>query len=167
MIFHPGILTMAWGSVVRQIAAGLDLILDEPLTEEVDRRPAEWDTASVSGNVKKGTMGAVKFAVVGKVDGVPRVILDHVTRTHVDQVPSWPQPPEGGGCYRVEVEGEPMMRIDFTHHGEDGDHNVSGMIVTAMRLVNAVDAVCDAAPGLVFAKDLPPITGRGLVASKD
>ncbi len=44
MIFHPGILTMAWGSVVRQIAAGLDVTLDEPLTEEVDRRAAEWDT---------------------------------------------------------------------------------------------------------------------------
>jgi hypothetical protein len=41
------------------------------------------------------------------------------------------------------------------------------MIATAMRLVNAVDAVCAAAPGLVYAKDLPPITGRGLVASKD
>jgi hypothetical protein len=113
-----------------------------------------------------GTMGAVRFQVVGKSGGVPRVILDHVTRTHVDQMPSWPQPPEGGGCYRVEVEGEPVMRIDFTHHGEDGDHNVSGMIVTAMRLVNAVHAVCDAEPGLVFAKDLPPITGRGLVPSR-
>jgi len=72
----------------------------------------------------------------------------------------------GGGCYRVEVEGEPVMKIDFTHHGEDGDHNVSGMIVTAMRLVNAVHAVCVASPGLVFAKDLPPVTGRGLVASR-
>ena len=49
MIFHPGILTMAWGSVVRQIAAGLDITLDEPLTEEVDRREAEWDTDNVSG----------------------------------------------------------------------------------------------------------------------
>ena len=60
-----------------------------------------------------------------------------------------------------------MMRIDFTHHGEDGDHNVSGMIVTAMRLVNAVHAVCDAPAGLVFAKDLPPVTGRGLVRARD
>jgi hypothetical protein len=40
------------------------------------------------------------------------------------------------------------------------------MIVTAMRLVNAVHAVCDASPGLVYAKDLPPVTGRGLVASR-
>src|SRR6478735_6433502 len=48
MIFAPGILGMAWGSVVRQIAAGLDITLDEPLTEEVDRREAEWDTDNVS-----------------------------------------------------------------------------------------------------------------------
>ena len=165
MLWQPGILTTAWGPVVRQIAAGLDLELDPELEEIVEREPADRDLSTASVDIAEGTMGAVRFQVVGKVDGVPRVILDHVTRTHVDQVPSWPQPPEGGGCYRVEVEGEPVMRIDFTHHGEDGDHNVSGMIVTAMRLVNAVHAVCDAEPGLVFAKDLPPVTGRGLVAS--
>ena len=165
MLWQPGILTTAWGPVVRQIAAGLDLELDAELEEIVEREPADRDLSTASVDIAEGTMGAVRFQVVGKVDGVPRVILDHVTRTHVDQMPEWPQPPEGGGCYRVEVEGEPVMRIDFTHHGEDGDHNVSGMIVTAMRLVNAVHAVCDAEPGLVFAKDLPPVTGRGLVAS--
>ena len=165
MLWQPGILTTAWGPVVRQIAAGLELELDPDLEEIVEREPADRDLSTASVDIAEGTMGAVRFQVVGKVDGVPRVILDHVTRTHVDQMPSWPQPPEGGGCYRVEVEGEPVMRIDFTHHGEDGDHNVSGMIVTAMRLVNAVHAVCDAGPGLVYATDLPPVTGRGLVAS--
>ena len=166
MLWHPGILTTAWGPVVRQIAAGLELELDAELEEIVERVPAEQDLETVSVDIAEGTMGAVRFQVVGKVDGVPRVILDHVTRTHVDQQPQWPQPPEGGGCYRVEIEGEPVMRIDFTHHGADGDHNVSGMIVTAMRLVNAVHAVCEAPGGLVLAKDLPPITGRGLVASR-
>src|SRR3954464_7233523 len=132
MIFQPGILSMAWGSVVRQIAAGLDIILDEPLTEEVDRRAADRDTESVSGEVKQGTMGAVKFAVVGKVGGVPRVVLEHITRTDPDQVPEWEKPPAGAdGCYRIKTTGEPMMNVDFTHHGEHGDHNVSGMITTA------------------------------------
>jgi hypothetical protein len=163
MLWQPGILTTAWGPVVRQIAAGLELELDPELEEIVERVPAHEDLETVSVDIAKGTMGAVRFQVVGKVGGEPRVILDHVTRTHVDQQPQWPQPPEGGGCYRVEIEGEPVMRIDFTHHGADGDHNVSGMIVTAMRLVNTVHAVCDAPGGLVVAKDLPPITGRGLV----
>ena len=164
-LWAPGILSMAWGSVVRQIAAGLGVVLDEPLTEEVDRRPAERDTASVSGEVKAGTMGAVRFQVIGKVDGVPRVVLDHVTRTDPAQVPEWPSPPAGDGCYRVVIEGEPFLQCDLTHHGEHGDHNVSGMIVTAQRLVNAVPAVVDAPGGLVTALDLPLVTGTGLVST--
>lgn len=163
-LWAPGILSMAWGSVVRQIAAGLGIVLDEPLTEEVDRRPAAVDTPSVSGDVKAGTMGAVRFQVIGKVDGVPRVVLDHITRTAPDQVPEWPTPLQGDGCYRVVVSGEPFMQLDFTHHGEHGDHNVSGMIVTAQRIVNAVPAVVASPGGLVTALDLPLVTGKGLVA---
>ena len=164
MLWQPGILTTAWGPVVRHVAAGLDVDLDPELEEVVERVPADRDLQTASVDIAAGTMGAVRFQVVGKVRGEPRIVLEHVTRTHVDQKPEWPQPPEGGGCYRVEIEGEPTMRIDLTHRGEHSDHNTSGMIVTAMRLVNAVHAVCDAAPGLVLAKDLPPVTGRGLVA---
>ena len=164
-LWHPGILTMAWGSVVRQIAAGLDVVLDEPLVEEVDRRPAEHDTASVSGDIAAGTMGAVRFQLIGTVDGVPRVVLEHVTRTDADAQPEWETPPPGvGGCYRVRITGEPMMQVDFTHHGEHGDHNVSGMITTAQRIINAAPAVVAAPPGIVTALDLPLVTGRGLVS---
>ena len=167
MLWEPGVLSMAWGSVVRQIAAGLGIILDEPLTENVDRRPAERDVETASVDVRAGTMGAVRFEVIGTVDGVPRVVLEHITRTAEDQVPEWPSPRDGGGCYRVVVTGEPVMELELTHRGEQGDHNVSGMIVTAQRLVNAVPAVVDASPGLVTALDLPLVTGRGLVATRD
>ena len=81
-------------------------------------------------------------------------------------MPEWPQPAEGGGGYRVIITGEPFMQLDFTHHGEHGDHNVSGMITTAQRIVNAVPAVVDAKGGLVTALDLPLVTGRGLVSKK-
>ncbi|MDF1606221.1 diacylglycerol kinase [Nocardioides sp. YIM 152315] len=164
LLWAPGILSLAWGSVVRQLAAGLGITLDEPLIEEVDRRPAERDTESVSGRVRAGTMGAVRFQVIGAVDGVPRVVLEHITRTDPGQVPEWPSPPEGDGCYRVVISGEPHLQVDLTHRGEHGDHNVSGMIVTAQRLVNAVPAVVGSPGGLVTALDLPLVTGRGLVA---
>jgi 2,4-diaminopentanoate dehydrogenase len=163
-LFSGGILTMAWGSVVRIIAAGLGATLDEPLTEEVEFAEADRDYDTVSGPVPAGSRCGVRFQVIGSVAGVPRVALEHVTRTHPGQRPDWPQPAGGAGCYRVEITGEPMMTVDFTHHGEDGDHNVSGMITTAMRLVNSVDAVCRAAPGLVTSLDLPLITARGLVS---
>ncbi|MBF4161617.1 NAD(P)H-dependent amine dehydrogenase family protein [Nocardioides acrostichi] len=164
VLWQPGILTTAWGPVVKHIAAGLDLTLDEPLVEHVDRIAAESDFAIASCEIPAGTMAAVRFTVTGTVDGEPRVVLEHVTRTHVDQAPHWPTPAEGGGSYRVEVFGDPNMKVEFTHEGEDGDHNDSGMLTTAMRLVNAAHAVCAHPGGLVVAKDLPMITGRGLVA---
>lgn len=162
-LFSDGVLPLAWGSVVRIIAAGLGLELDEPLTSTVEYAEAERDYDTVSGPVPQGTRCAVRFEVLGSVGGTPRVVLEHVTRTHPEQRPDWPQPPTGDGCYRVQVTGEPMMTLDFTHRGEHGDHNVSGMITTAMRLVNSVEAVVAAPPGLVTALDLPLVTARGLV----
>lgn len=163
ILLYPGVLAMGWGSVVRQIAAGLDLTLDEPLVERHDRVAADRDYSTVSVEIPEGSMAALHFEVVGQVDGVDRVVLEHYTRTHPDQCPDWPTPAEGDGCYRIVVTGEPAMTVEFSHHGEHGDHNVSGMIVTAMRLVNSVAAVVDAKPGLVTALDLPPVSGRGLV----
>jgi hypothetical protein len=164
MLWQPGVLTTAWGPVVRQLAVGLGVELDPDLVEEVERVPAERDTHTASLDIAAGTMGAVRFQVKGTVGGVPRIVLDHVTRTDPAQMPQWPRPVGGNGCYRVEFTGEPMMRFDVSHRGENGDHNVSGMIVTAMRLVNAVPAVCDAPGGLLTALDLPLVTGRGLVS---
>ncbi|MFW0796648.1 diacylglycerol kinase [Gordonia sp. CPCC 205515] len=164
ILLYPGVLAMGWGSVVRQIAAGLDITLDEPLVERFDRVAADRDYSTVSVEIPEGTMAALHFEVVGQVDGVDRVVLEHYTRTHPDQCPDWPKPAEGDGCYRILVTGEPAMTVEFGHHGEHGDHNVSGMIVTAMRLVNSVAAVVDAKPGLVTALDLPSVSGRGLVA---
>lgn len=166
-LWQPGILTMAWGSVVRQIAAGLDVTLDEPLVERVERRPAKRDAESLSGDVKEGTMGSVRFELIGQVDGVDRVVLEHITRTDAESDPDWESPPAGtDGCYRVQIKGEPMMQVDFSHHGEFGDHNVSGMITTAQRIINALPAVVAAKPGLVRAIDLPLVTGRGLVGGR-
>ncbi len=54
MLFQPGILSMAWGSVVRQIAAALDVTLDEPLVENVERVPADRDDRDRVGGDRQG-----------------------------------------------------------------------------------------------------------------
>jgi 4-hydroxy-tetrahydrodipicolinate reductase len=156
---------MAWGSVVRQIAAGLGVELDEQLTETVERLPAPEDIPIRSGLVRKGTAAALRFEVVGSVAGRPTVVLEHVTRLRPDLAPDWPQP-AGAGCYRVRVSGEPSYTLDLELLGSDGDHNTAGLKATAMRLVNAVPAVVEARPGLITALDLPLVTGRGLVAAR-
>lgn len=163
MLLQPGILAMAWGSVVRQIAAGLDVDLDAELTERVERLPAPETFDIASGTVEKGTAAALRFEVVGTRAGRPVVALEHVTRLRPDLGPDWPQP-TGSGCYRVRVTGEPSYTLDLELLGSDGDHNTAGLKATAMRLVNAIPAVVGAQPGLLTALDLPLVTGRGLVA---
>jgi 4-hydroxy-tetrahydrodipicolinate reductase len=94
--------------------------------------------------------------------GRPVCVLEHVTRLRPDIGPDWPQP-TGQGCYRVQITGEPNYTVDMQLLGTDGDHNTAGLKATAMRLVNAIEAVVAAPPGLLTALDLPLITGRGLV----
>jgi 2,4-diaminopentanoate dehydrogenase len=161
MLLQPGILSFAWGSVVRQIAAGLDIELDE-IVEHHERLPAPERFVIPSGPIEAGTTAAMRFEVRGMMGGKPVVVLEHVTRLRPDLAPDWPQP-AGAGCYRVVVTGEPIYTVDLQLMGTDGDHNTAGLKATAMRLVNAVPAVVESPPGLVTALDLPLITGRGLV----
>ncbi|MQA07008.1 MAG: diacylglycerol kinase [Pseudonocardiaceae bacterium] len=161
LLLQPGILTMAWGSVVRQLAAGLDVELDG-IEEHYERLPALETFPIRSGTIERGTAAALRFEVRGMAGGRPVLVLEHVTRLRPDLGADWPQP-TGQGCYRVEVSGEPDYTLDLRLLGSDGDHNTAGLKATAMRLVNAIPAVVHARPGLLSALDLPPVTGRGLL----
>jgi hypothetical protein len=163
MLLTPGVLTMAWGSVVRQLAAGLGVTLSG-ITEWYEREAAPEDFEIAAGTIGKGTVAALHFEVRGMVGDRPVIVLEHVTRLRDDLGAGWPQP-AGQGCYRVELRGEPNYTVDMQLMGSDGDHNTAGLKATAMRLVNAVPAVVQARPGLVTALDLPLITGRGLVVT--
>lgn len=161
MLLMPGVLTIAWGSVVRQLAAGLGIELDE-VTQTVERLPAPDSFDVDAGRIEKGTAAALRFEVLGMRNGRPVAVLEHVTRLRPDLGPHWPQP-AGQGCYRVQITGEPNYTLDLQLLGTDGDHNTAGLKATAMRLVNAVETVVAAPPGLLTALDLPLVTGRGLV----
>jgi hypothetical protein len=39
--------------------------------------------------------------------------------------------------------------------GESGDHNEGGLVATALRVLNAIPAVCAAKPGVLSILDLP------------
>jgi 2,4-diaminopentanoate dehydrogenase len=163
MLLSPGVLTMAWGSVVRQIADGLGITLTD-ITEWYEREAAPEDFEVAAGTIKQGTAAALHFEVHGVVGDKPVVVLEHVTRLRDDLGAGWPQP-AGQGCYRVVITGEPNYTVDLQLIGTDGDHNTAGLKATAMRLVNAVPAVIAARPGLVTALDLPLVTGHGLVVT--
>jgi 4-hydroxy-tetrahydrodipicolinate reductase len=158
LILVPGVLTMAWGSVVRVLAAGLGVEIED-IRETHVRRPAPETFKISSGTVAAGTTAALRFEVQGIVRGKPAIILEHVTRLRDDLVPEWPQP-TGSGSYRVVIQGSPSMTCELALHDEQGDHNSAGLLATAMRILNAIPAVCAAKPGLLSALDLPLIAIR-------
>ena len=161
MLLQPGVLTMAWGSVVHQIAAGLGTEVEE-IEEFYERLPATETFEIDSGTIEEGTVAGLRFELRGKINGKTRIVLEHVTRVHDDIAPDWPQP-AGLGCYRVVVTGEPNYTVDLQLLGTDGDHNTAGLKATAMRIVNSIPAVVEAKPGLVSSIDLPLVTGKGLI----
>jgi hypothetical protein len=161
ILLQPGVLSLAWGGTVRLIADGLGVALDE-IRETYEKREAKDTFTTKPGTVEKGTMAGLRFEVQGIVGGRARIIVEHITRMHNDVAPDWPPPPGKGG-YVALIEGSPNMRCEFTLEGDGGDENSGGLIVTAMRLVNAIPAVCAAPPGLMSALDLSPVTGRGLL----
>ena len=164
MLLQPGVLSLAWGSVVRQLAAGLGISLDD-VTEQHVREPAPEDFDIASGHIPKGSAAALRFEVRGMVNGQPAVVLEHVTRLRDDLCPDWPQPAQPGGSYRVEITGEPSYALDICLSSRKGDHNHAGLVATAARIVNAIPAVVAAPPGIRTTLDLPLITGKGLYAS--
>ncbi len=165
LLLQPGVLSFAWGSVVRQLAAGLGLELDE-VTESYVREPAPEDFDIASGHIEKGTAAALRFEVRGMKDGKVAVVLEHVTRLRDDLQPDWPQPAQDGGSYRIEITGEPSYAVDLCLSSPNGDHNHAGLVATAARVVNAIPAVVGAAPGITTTLDLPLITGKGLYAEQ-
>lgn len=160
LLLVPGVLSFAWGGVLRAIAAGLDVELDD-MRESHERLPAPEDIDLGFGVVEAGTTAALRFQLEGLVDGRPVVVLEHVTRLDDAHAPDWPQP-VGHSGYRIIVTGNPNYTLDLQMMGDDGDHNTAGLVGTAGRIVNAIPAVCEAKPGLLSVLDLPLVTGRGL-----
>jgi hypothetical protein len=163
MLLQSGVLSLAWGSVIRQLAAGLGIELDG-IEEMYVREPAPEDFDISSGHIAKGTAAALRFEVIGLVDGAPAVVLEHVTRLREDLCPEWPQPAQPGGSYRIEITGEPSYAMDVCLGSAKGDHNHAGLVATAMRIVNAIPAVVAAPAGIRTTLDLPLVTGKGLYA---
>lgn len=171
---QPGIFTFGWGPVLHQLAAGLGVKIDN-IEESNERVPATESFDTPTGRIEAGTIAAMRSTLTGYVGGKPTFVVDHVTRMRDDLAPDWPQPhislapkdlgfglASGRGVYRVEIDGSPSMRCEF-EMAEDHDHDLGARIAGSSRMVNAIPAVCAAAPGLLSALDLPLITGAGLV----
>jgi len=164
MLYQPGVLSIAWGTAIRQMAAGLGIEVDE-IKDAVEQEPAPEDFEVAVGTIKKGTVAAVRFVIEGMVNGKPVIVVEHVTRLRGDLRPDWAQPAKGGGSYRVEITGEPSYTMDICPTSSNGDHNYAAILAAAGRIVNAIGDVVAAPPGIRTTLDMPLVTGKGLYAS--
>lgn len=163
MLFLPGVLASIWGGPVQLLADCLAVELDD-IRERYETWTATEPIDCTMMRVEPGEVAAVRFAVEGIVDGQPAIVMEHVNRLTSAASPDWPFPPEGRpGVHRVQVDGSPGIEIN-THVGGDGvDHNEAGVIATAAKAVNAIEAVCAAPAGLLSVIDLPVAQARNLM----
>jgi hypothetical protein len=153
----PGVQSGTWGPPVRMIADRLGVELDgirETYEKVVTPRPLEV----AAGTIEAGTVGAVRFETIGVVDGRDAIVIEHVNRMANDIAPDWPTAARDG-TYRIVFEGDPEMTCEL-QMGKPDTFVGDGLVGTAMRVINAIPYVCEAAPGLVTSADLPATLPR-------
>jgi hypothetical protein len=163
MLFQPGVLSIAWGTAIRQLAAGLGVEVDE-IRDSVEQEPAPEDLDVAAGRIAKGTVAALRFQIEGMVKGRPVIVVEHVTRLRADLRPDWAQPAHPGGSYRVEITGEPSYVVDIVPTSRNGGAPYAAILAAAARIVNSIPDVVAAAPGIRTTLDLPLVTGKGVVS---
>ncbi|MFE9557665.1 dihydrodipicolinate reductase [Streptomyces sp. NPDC006692] len=163
LMLAPSVPSMVWGGQIRLMARALGVELDD-IRETTDRRALDATVSTLTmGTFEAGTQGAVRFEVQGVVMGEPRIVIEHVTRIHPSCAPDWPVPPGGGdGAHRVIVEGRPRIEVTVEATDEGENRSAGGNATAVGRLVNAIDWLVAADPGLYDALDVPlrPAVGR-------
>ena len=154
--------TMVWGGQIRLMARALGVELDE-IRETVDRRALDTTvTTRTMGEFEVGTQGAIRFEVQGIVGGEPLIVIEHVTRIHATCATDWPMPPSGDGAHKVIIEGSPRIEVSVEATDEGENRSAGGNATAVGRLVNAIDWLAAADPGLYDALDVPlrPVAGK-------
>jgi len=150
----PGFIEMAWRAPIFLIAAGLGANVTE-VRGSLDRQLTERDIDVAFGRIPAGTVGAVRTRAVGVVNGREAIVIEHIIRMARDVAPDWPRS-DSDATYRVDIAGEPDVHCEMTLGTAEGHRaGQAAMTATAMRVVNAIPFVVDAAPGLVSSLDLP------------
>lgn len=155
--------SLVFGDAVHLMADALGIELSD-VSCEAGFAVATQDLDLGYMQIREGCVAGVEASWKGLVDGRPVIDLRVRWRKGQHLEPDW----EVEHGYVVEIEGQPCVRTklqirpprDFEAKSFE-DFMQLGMIITALPAVNAIPAVCAAAPGIRTYNDLPLITGRG------
>ena len=149
----PGVQAGAWGPVVRMVAHGLGAELEE-VCESYEREitPRALDVAS--GTIEEGTVGAIRLQRSASLAEGTRSSSSTSTVWHPIWLPSGPRRSVTGPTASWS-KAIPRWTCELVLGASNDTASAEGMVATAMRIVNAIPAVCAAPPGLVSSLDLP------------
>lgn len=133
--------------------AGIDTV-----TAEVEAVPAVADHQIFDHLLRAGTTAGQRWRWVGRRGDEELVEIEALWTVGGEDPPHWPRPRHG---WTLTIEGEPSMQAhffslaSFTRNLPVAEHVHAASVATAMQIVNAIDAVCEAPPGPATMADLP------------
>lgn len=136
-----------------QLAEAIRMPLED-ITVEGEFGIANNDAQIAAGTIPAGTVGALRITVSGMHKGKPilRFIANWYCTTDIDK--DWALRESG---WKVEARGDTPMDVNITYPVAPEDYAAFTPGLTAHPVVNAIEAVCDAEPGIRSKMDLPHI----------
>ncbi|WP_068280574.1 dihydrodipicolinate reductase [Aldersonia kunmingensis] len=144
------------------LADALNADIDE-VTATVEAVPAKEDHQIFDHVLRAGTTAGQRWKWSGRRDGEVLVEIETLWTVGGEYPEQWPKPRDG---WTLTIEGDPSMQThffslaSFTRPATMTEHVRSASVATGMQILNAVPAICAAAPGFATMADLPLIRSR-------
>ncbi len=162
LAFNSAIFTEQVWFLSDALNAGIDEV-----TATVEAVAAQEDHQIFDHVLRAGTTAGQRWNWIGRRNGEPMIEIETLWTVGGEYPDHWPRPKDG---WTLTIEGDPSMRThfislaSFTRPASMEEHVRSANVATAMQVLNAVPAVCEAAPGFATTAVLPLVrshTGFG------
>ena len=142
-----------FGSSLSQIAEAIGLPCDE-IEAVGELSPTRKDLEIAAGRVPAGTVGAMRTTITCKHQGRPVLRFRANWYVTTDIEDDWALRESG---WRIATEGDTPVTLDIYFPVSEENYAAYTPGLTAHRPINAIPAVCAAAPGIRTTVDLPQI----------
>lgn len=155
LAFNSAIFTEQVWLLADALHAGIDEV-----TATVEAVAAEHDHEIFDHVLRAGTTAGQRWNWVGRRAGEPLVEIETLWTVGNEYPRHWPKPQHG---WTLTIEGDPSMRThffllaSFEREATMLEHVNSANVATGMQVLNAIPAVCAAAPGFAPTPTLPPV----------
>jgi hypothetical protein len=140
------------------LGAGIDEV-----TATVEAVAAQRDHQIFDHLLRAGTTAGQRWNWVGRRNGEPLIEIETLWTVGREYPEHWPKPKDG---WTLTIEGDPSMRAhflslaSFTRPASIEEHVRSANVATALQVLNAVPAICEAPPGFATMASLPLIRSQ-------